>query len=198
VFAKPWGQRAHRPGLFTKGDFKIDLRANTITCPAGEVEPFEPGDTVEFDPEACGACPLRGKCTQAASVAGAPSPSPSTKQGNASSESSSRPDRVEPCYVAAPPLTRARSHRAARGFARATSGCAAISSTYAALPPSRISRASTGWLVPRNQRQSQRSHHVRCSRRRNQGEGRRSVSCLKSGAATQADEEDDTRPLACA
>jgi len=70
VFAKPWGQRAHRPGLFTKGDFKIDLRAKTITCPAGEVEPFEQGDTVEFDPEACGACQLRAKCTQAASGSG--------------------------------------------------------------------------------------------------------------------------------
>ena len=69
VFAKPWGQRAHRPGLFTKLDFKIDLRSKTITCPAGEVEPFEPGDTVEFDPEACGACSLRSKCTQAASGA---------------------------------------------------------------------------------------------------------------------------------
>ena len=70
VFAKPWGQRAHRPGLFAKPDFKIDLRAKTITCPAGEVEQFEPGDTVEFDPEACGACPLRSKCTQAASGSG--------------------------------------------------------------------------------------------------------------------------------
>jgi hypothetical protein len=70
VFAKPWGRRAHRPGLFTKGDFKIDLRSKTITCPAGEVESFEPGDTVEFDPEACGACPLRSKCTQAASGSG--------------------------------------------------------------------------------------------------------------------------------
>jgi hypothetical protein len=70
VFAKPWGRRAHRPGLFTKGDFKIDLRAKTITCPAGEVESFEPGDTVEFDPEACGACSLRSNCTQAASGSG--------------------------------------------------------------------------------------------------------------------------------
>ena len=61
------GALRNRPGLFTKGDFKIDLRAKTITCPAGEVEPFEPGETVEFDPEACGACPLRSKCTQAAS-----------------------------------------------------------------------------------------------------------------------------------
>jgi hypothetical protein len=70
VLAKPWGQHAHRPGLFTKGDFKIDLRAHTVTCPAGETEPFEPGDTVEFDPEACGACALRAKCTQAASGRG--------------------------------------------------------------------------------------------------------------------------------
>ena len=67
VFAKPWGQRAHRPGLFTKADFKLDLRANTITCPDGQVETFEPGATVEFDPEACGSCPLRSKCTMAAS-----------------------------------------------------------------------------------------------------------------------------------
>lgn len=70
VFAKPWGQRARAPGMFSKLDFKIDLRAKTITCPAGEVEPFQPGDTVEFDPEACGACDLRAKCTQAASGRG--------------------------------------------------------------------------------------------------------------------------------
>jgi hypothetical protein len=70
VFAKPWAQRPHRPGLFSKGEFKIDLRAKTITCPAGEVEPFEPGDTVEFEPEVCGACPLRSKCTQSASGRG--------------------------------------------------------------------------------------------------------------------------------
>jgi hypothetical protein len=70
VLAKPWGQRTPRPGLFTKLDFKIDLRSETITCPAGEVEQFEPGETVHFDPQACGACPLRDKCTQAASGKG--------------------------------------------------------------------------------------------------------------------------------
>ncbi|WP_434049024.1 MULTISPECIES: hypothetical protein [Sorangium] len=57
VFSKPWGQRARRPDMFSKRDFKIDVRAKTITCPAGQVEVFEPGDTVEFDPEECGACP---------------------------------------------------------------------------------------------------------------------------------------------
>jgi hypothetical protein len=67
VFAKPWGLRPRQPGLFSKADFRIDLRARTITCPAGEVEPFEPGETVHFDPEACGACSLRANCTQAAS-----------------------------------------------------------------------------------------------------------------------------------
>lgn len=70
VFSKPWGQRARSPDLFSKRDFKIDLRAKTITCPAGQVEAFEPGDTVEFDPEVCGACPLRSQCTQAASGRG--------------------------------------------------------------------------------------------------------------------------------
>jgi Transposase DDE domain len=70
VFSKPWAQRARRPGLFSKLDFKIDLRTKTITCPEGEVEPFEPGHTVEFNPEACGACSQRAKCTQAASGRG--------------------------------------------------------------------------------------------------------------------------------
>lgn len=70
VFAKPWALRAIKPGLFSKADFRIDLRAETITCPAGEVESFEPGETVHFDPEVCGACPLRANCTQAASGKG--------------------------------------------------------------------------------------------------------------------------------
>ncbi|WP_199693384.1 transposase, partial [Sorangium cellulosum] len=70
VFSKPWGQRTRSPDLFSKRHFKINLRAKTITCPAGQIEVFEPGDTVEFDPEECGACPLRAKCTQAASGRG--------------------------------------------------------------------------------------------------------------------------------
>jgi hypothetical protein len=70
VFAKPWAQRASRPGLFSKADFRIDMRTDTITCPAGQVEHFEPGTTVHFDPEVCGSCPLRANCTQAASGKG--------------------------------------------------------------------------------------------------------------------------------
>jgi hypothetical protein len=67
VLAKPWALRAPKPGMFSKADFRIDLRTKTITCPAGQTEPFEPGETVHFDPEACGACAHRAKCTQAAS-----------------------------------------------------------------------------------------------------------------------------------
>ena len=70
VFSKPWGQQVRSPDLFSKRDFKIDMRSKTITCPAGQVETFEPGDTVQFDPAACGACPLRSKCTQATSGRG--------------------------------------------------------------------------------------------------------------------------------
>jgi IS5 family transposase len=70
VVAKPWRGANGRPGLFGKKDFEIDVRNGTVTCPAGQVEPFEPGQTVEFDPEACGVCPLRAKCTKAASGRG--------------------------------------------------------------------------------------------------------------------------------
>ncbi|HXB16806.1 MAG TPA: hypothetical protein VNV44_13805, partial [Solirubrobacteraceae bacterium] len=35
VLAKPWPLRAPKPGLFSKAEFRIDLRAGTITCPAG-------------------------------------------------------------------------------------------------------------------------------------------------------------------
>jgi hypothetical protein len=48
----------------------VNVRDGTITCPAGEVEAFEPGAVVHFDPEACGPCALRANCTQAASGKG--------------------------------------------------------------------------------------------------------------------------------
>jgi hypothetical protein len=59
VVRKPWAQRPARPRMFSKADFPIDMRTQTITCPTGQVEPSEPGETVHFDPEACGACPGR-------------------------------------------------------------------------------------------------------------------------------------------
>jgi len=67
ILCKPWSGRMGRKGLFKKADFKLDMRAKTITCPAGQVEPIEEGHSVQFDPEACGACPLRTQCTYSAS-----------------------------------------------------------------------------------------------------------------------------------
>lgn len=68
VLCKPWVPR--NGGLFTKADFKLDMRSLTLTCPAGETEHFKPGAIVEFDPEACSRCSLRAQCTMAASGAG--------------------------------------------------------------------------------------------------------------------------------
>jgi hypothetical protein len=68
VLCKPWVPRNGK--LFTKSDFKLDMRSLTLTCPAGETEHFTPGTVVEFDPEACDRCPLRARCTMAAPGAG--------------------------------------------------------------------------------------------------------------------------------
>lgn len=68
VLCKPWSGRNNRVDLFGKNDFKLDMRRKTITCPAGQVEVFEPGEVVHFDPESCGACPLRKQCTHSASA----------------------------------------------------------------------------------------------------------------------------------
>ncbi|MFH2015075.1 MAG: IS1182 family transposase [Pseudomonadota bacterium] len=64
VICKPWVPRNGK--LFTKADFKINMRDMTITCPAGEVERIDLGADVEFDAQACDRCPLRAQCTTAA------------------------------------------------------------------------------------------------------------------------------------
>jgi hypothetical protein len=70
ILCKPWSGKNTRPNMFGKVHFTIDMRAKTITCPANEIENFEPGQTVEFDPDVCGGCTLRGNCTRAASGRG--------------------------------------------------------------------------------------------------------------------------------
>jgi hypothetical protein len=65
VICKPWVPRNGK--LFTKADFKINMRDKTITCPAGKVESIDLGADVEFDPQVCTRCRLRTKCTTAAS-----------------------------------------------------------------------------------------------------------------------------------
>jgi len=63
VICKPWVLRNGK--LFTKADFKLNMRDMTITCPGGAVEQIDLGVDVEFDAEHCAACPLRAECTTA-------------------------------------------------------------------------------------------------------------------------------------
>ena len=63
IVAKPWESR---PGeLFDKADFKLDLGRLTITCPAGQTEKIQFGTVAKFPGEACDACLLRPRCTDA-------------------------------------------------------------------------------------------------------------------------------------
>jgi hypothetical protein len=50
------------PGGFTADDFAVDERAGTVTCPAGVARPITPARNAIFG-AACGACPLRARCT---------------------------------------------------------------------------------------------------------------------------------------
>lgn len=68
VLCKPWVARNGK--LFAKTAFAINMRARTIRCPTGEVESFEPGSVVEFDPEACARCAQRTRCTMASLESG--------------------------------------------------------------------------------------------------------------------------------
>ena len=60
IVCKPWPQQGQG---FGKADFKFDLRARTVTCPAGQTQPFAMGATVSFEAATCAACDLRPVCT---------------------------------------------------------------------------------------------------------------------------------------
>lgn len=70
IVCKPWPTRNNTGELFKKTDFVINVRDKTITCPAGEVETFDWGQVVEFDPDTCGSCALRDQCSHSASGRG--------------------------------------------------------------------------------------------------------------------------------
>lgn len=63
VITRPWAFT--RPGIFSKLDFVFDLRANTVSCPAGVEMPFGEGQLVSFPASLCDICPLRSECTTA-------------------------------------------------------------------------------------------------------------------------------------
>ncbi len=65
VLCKPWVPQ--NGDLYSKADFKLNLRSMTITCPAGESQPINLGATVSFPSATCRACVLRDQCTTNAS-----------------------------------------------------------------------------------------------------------------------------------
>ncbi len=64
VICRPWGLANGE--LFSKQDFKLNLRDKTLTCPLGHTESFRLGTVVEFSAAECNRCPVRAQCTKAA------------------------------------------------------------------------------------------------------------------------------------
>ncbi|MDC0714198.1 IS1182 family transposase [Stigmatella sp. ncwal1] len=64
VVCKAWGSQNGE--LFAKSAFQLNMSRRTVTCPAGQTQPFKLGHVVEFEAQKCASCPLREKCTSAA------------------------------------------------------------------------------------------------------------------------------------
>lgn len=62
IVSKPWAGR-NSTGLMGKSEFHLDMRARSVTCPAGERETFKLGTVVHFPVEKCRDCPLKKQCT---------------------------------------------------------------------------------------------------------------------------------------
>lgn len=61
IIGKAWP--VHNAGRFPKTAFPLDWSTRTIRCPAGQVQRFAPGTTVQFPSQTCATCPLRSACT---------------------------------------------------------------------------------------------------------------------------------------
>jgi IS5 family transposase len=59
---KPIPARERTPGGFTRDDFRVDLDARTVTCPAGHTVNITPAGNAVFGSR-CNGCPLRSRCT---------------------------------------------------------------------------------------------------------------------------------------
>ncbi len=63
INSRPWAPT--NKGLFTKSDFRIDVRRRQVTCPNGKTAIATPGGTAQFAVEDCRRCKLRPQCTKA-------------------------------------------------------------------------------------------------------------------------------------
>ncbi len=64
VLSRPWRAVKHR-GMYTKEDFRIDLRKMLLTCPAGKTTRIFPSGATWFDATDCAPCKQKQLCTTA-------------------------------------------------------------------------------------------------------------------------------------
>jgi IS5 family transposase len=62
INSRAWKTTNH--DLFTKDDFRIQLRRKRVICPAGASAPITPTSQVFFDRKECGSCELKERCTK--------------------------------------------------------------------------------------------------------------------------------------
>ena len=64
IHCRPWKNNRHK-GLYTKDDFRIDLRRKQVTCPANKTAKVFPGGAAWFSVNDCGPCSHKSRCTNA-------------------------------------------------------------------------------------------------------------------------------------
>jgi Transposase DDE domain len=109
-------------GYLSKAEFRVDLKACTVTCPAGQVARFprfRPGHSTEavFAAATCTACPLVKQCVRKPRTGRTISIHAHEDQLRAASERRSRPDFDE-LFRKRPTVERKQAHWNRKGGAR--------------------------------------------------------------------------------
>jgi hypothetical protein len=63
VYCRP--RNTSNGDCFGKEDFVLNWEQGTLTCPAGQTQPIQLGQSVRFPPAVCAPCSLRAQCTRA-------------------------------------------------------------------------------------------------------------------------------------
>ncbi len=64
INSRAWQVNKHS-GLYTKQDFRIDLRRHRVVCPAGKSAQIFPSGAAWFSAADCERCPQKSRCTKA-------------------------------------------------------------------------------------------------------------------------------------
>lgn len=64
IHSRTWTKH-HKPGLFSKDDFKINLKRQIVACPAGQIAAIGDSNKAIFREADCRSCELKLRCTTA-------------------------------------------------------------------------------------------------------------------------------------